>query len=119
MPCGLPATAANATGAVVGIIVDDDDDWFDEAMPALVIEDIEDIDVVTVVDADDSIAAIPDAVSWTAFVDTDDTFSEGWFLLGVEHTIVLFCASDIVVLFDDNVEFRSDLFARTAVGFTG
>lgn len=42
-----------------------------------------------------------------------------WFLLGVEHTIDLFCDEDIVVLLDEAVEFRSDLFARTAVGLTG
>lgn len=56
---------------------------------------------------------MPDRFNWPV---ADDIFCAAWFLLGVEHTIDLFCSDGIVALFD---VFRSDLLARTAVGFTG
>lgn len=39
-----------------------------------------------------------------------------WFLLGVEHTAILFV---VIALFVVALKLRSDLLARTAVGFTG
>lgn len=58
---------------------------------------------------------MPDKFNWPVADEADDRFCAAWFLLGVEHTIDLFC-NDNVALFD---VFRSDLLARTAVGLTG
>lgn len=57
-----------------------------------------------------------DKFNWPVTDEADDIFCAAGFLLGVEHTIDLFCSDDIVALID---VFRSDLLARTAVGFTG
>lgn len=47
-----------------------------------------------------------------------DALCDDWFLLGVEHTVLVGAGADAdVILF--TVEFVSDLLARTAVGFTG
>lgn len=104
------ATAANAIGLVGGII-DDDNVEMDEACWAW--------------DAAAAEVAVPDFTD-VVVDEMADTFNAAdvvagdiWFLLGVEHTIDLFCDEDIVVLLDEAVEFRSDLFARTAVGLTG
>lgn len=104
------ATAANAIG-FVGRIIDDDNVEMDEACwawDAAVAEAVPDFTVVAVDEMADTLRAA-DVVAGATI----------WFLLGVEHTIDLFCDEDIVVLLDEAVEFRSDLFARTAIGLTG
>lgn len=59
---------------------------------------------------------MPDKFNCPVADEADDICCAAGFLLGVEHTIDLFCNDDIVALHD---VFRSDLLARTAVGFTG
>lgn len=124
------ATAAKAIGAAVGIIVVIDEDdvviaddvcccccCCDGCDKAVAIDEFStaEMDVVTfVLWADEKIAWIPDKFNWPV-AEADDIIC-AWFLLGVEHTIDLFCNDDIVALFD---VFRSVLLARTAVGLTG
>lgn len=87
------ATAANAIGFVGGII--DDMVEMDEACWAW--------------DAAEADVAVPDLTD-VVVNEMDDTLSGAdviaaavWFLLGVEHTIDLFCDEDIVVLLDEAV----------------
>lgn len=125
------ATAANATGALVGIMLfcrgcwsrveldliawewfssRTEDDWTCEvATPLLKLID----DVTFVLEAVDSTIDAPDEFSWTELAVAGDAVCD-WFLLGVEHTVLLWTDDELLT-----VEFRSDLFARTAIGFTG
>lgn len=125
------ATAANATGAVVGIMLfciggwsrvemgfawewfssRAEDDWFwsVEPPPLLVIID----DVALVIEAVDATVDAPDTFSCVELAVAGEALCD-WFLLGVEHTVLL--GADTVLFI---VEFRSDLLARTAVGLTG
>lgn len=66
----------------------------------------------------------PDERFCVMFAIAGDAFSE-WFLLGVEHTAILFCAGtlfvDVIELIEliELIKLRSGLLALIAVGFTG
>lgn len=125
------ATAANATGTVVGIMLfcigcwsrvemglfawewsssRADDDWICEVATAL--DELID-DSMLVVDDVDGIVGAPDTLCWVELAIAGEALCD-WFLLGVEHTVLIWTVDVLLI-----VEFRSDLFARTAVGFTG
>lgn len=125
------ATAANATGAVDGIMLfcnkgwsrvemvlfawewfssRADNDWFSEE--AIPLDELFD-DVTLVVEEVDGIDGAPGTFCWVELAVAGEALCD-WFLLGVEHTVLLW-ADDVLFI----VEFRSDLLARTAVGFTG
>lgn len=109
------ATAANAIGAICGIIVDCC--W-------LFVGAVDD----EIVDEDTAAENMAETLRGCA--GASDIGCCMGFLLGVEHTIVLltlFNVDDVlfvavlitVVGAVDDVELRSDLLARIAVGFTG
>lgn len=73
-------------------------------------------DVMLVVDDVGGIVGAPDdTICWVELAVAGDALCDDWFLLGVEHTVLI--GADDDVLF--TVELVSGLLARTAVGFTG
>lgn len=73
-------------------------------------------DVMLVVDDVGGIVGAPDdTICWVELAIAGDALCDDWFLLGVEHTVLI--GADDVVLF--TMDIVSGLLARTAVGFTG